>query len=71
MSLNAVVITPTYNNAATVVDVLCRVCATNLPLIVVDDGCIDNTSELLEGWVREGYPAVFKKSQLIHDHSAD
>ena len=44
---DTVVIIPTYNNAGTIEDVLRRTLAQGLPVVVVDDGCTDNTSEVL------------------------
>ena len=41
------VIVPTYNNAGTLKDVLTRVLAQGLPVIVVNDGCTDGTAALL------------------------
>ena len=38
---------PTYNNAGTIVDVIRRVHRQIRDIIVVDDGCTDNTKELL------------------------
>lgn len=46
-----VVIAPTYNNDATLLDVLSRVKALSLPLIVVDDGSTDRTAQRLAGWL--------------------
>lgn len=43
------VIIPTYNNAGTVMDVLARTLALDLPVIVVNDGCTDATARLLAG----------------------
>ncbi|MBR1538917.1 MAG: glycosyltransferase family 2 protein [Bacteroidales bacterium] len=41
------VIIPTYNNAGTVMDVIARTLALDLPVIVVNDGCTDATALLL------------------------
>ena len=41
------VIIPTYNNAGTVLDVITRALAQNLPVVVVDDGCTDGTAAQL------------------------
>lgn len=43
------VIIPTYNNAATVVDVINRCKSFSLPIIVIDDGSTDTTPDLLKG----------------------
>ena len=45
------VIAPTYNNDATLLDVLDRVKALRLPLIVVNDGATDRTAPLLAAWL--------------------
>lgn len=42
-----VVVAPTYNNVGTLGDILARVGALGLPVIVVDDGCTDGTGRLL------------------------
>ncbi len=47
---DTVVIIPTYNNAGTLQDVLERTLAQGLPVALVDDGCTDNTRELLAGF---------------------
>lgn len=49
-SFSPVVVTPTYNNARTLIDVLNRIVRLNLPLIVVNDGSTDATASLLEQW---------------------
>lgn len=45
-----VVIVPTYHNAATLGAVLKSLASLNLPIIVVDDGCRDETPRTLEAW---------------------
>lgn len=45
---DTVVIIPTYNNAGTLRDVLERTVAQGFPVIVVDDGCTDNTGGILK-----------------------
>lgn len=45
---DTVVIIPTYNNAGTLPDVLERTLAQGLPVIVVNDGCTDNTNGVLD-----------------------
>src|SRR5436190_2556774 len=42
-----VAVAPTYNNAATLGDIVRRILAQGVPVIVVDDGCTDGTRELL------------------------
>ena len=46
------VIIPTYNNAGTIVDVLQRTAAIVRDIIVVIDGCTDDTRERIEAWKR-------------------
>jgi uncharacterized protein (DUF2062 family) len=48
-----VVVAPTFNNHRTVIDILQRVVALGLPLIVVDDGSTDATPRLLERWAEQ------------------
>jgi glycosyltransferase involved in cell wall biosynthesis len=43
-----VVVAPTFNNAATLADLVARVRATGLPLIVVNDGSTDATRSILD-----------------------
>jgi uncharacterized protein (DUF2062 family) len=40
-------ILPTYNNATTLADVVTRCLRLSLPTYVIDDGCTDNTQEIL------------------------
>jgi len=49
-ALRPVVVAPTYNNAGTVIEVLARVEAQGLALVVVNDGSTDGTAEALETW---------------------
>ncbi len=49
-TFSPVVVAPTYNNAATLPDVMDRVKALGLPLIVVNDGSTDGTAALLADW---------------------
>lgn len=48
-----VVIAPTFNNARTLGRVLRGIDQSDLPVIVVDDGCGDGSFEILESWRRE------------------
>jgi glycosyltransferase involved in cell wall biosynthesis len=52
-NFNPVVVTPTYNNQRTLGDILSRIERLGLPIIVVNDGCTDETPRLLEDWRRE------------------
>ena len=56
------VIIPTYNNAGTVLDVVTRALAQNMPVVVVDDGCTDGTQALLSG-------ADLPVKVLRHEHN--
>ncbi len=47
MGFSPVIVAPTYNNASTLLDVLSGLAFLKLPIIVVDDGCTDNTTEQL------------------------
>jgi uncharacterized protein (DUF2062 family) len=47
-----VVVAPTHNNADTLLDILERVEAQRLPLVVVDDGSRDSTAARLAAWRR-------------------
>ena len=48
-ALRPVVVAPTYNNAGTLGDILSRIAALGLPIIVVNDGSTDGTEKLLAG----------------------
>lgn len=52
MQYSPVVLAPTYNNARTVIDIVTRVAALDLPLIVINDGSTDATETLLRDWAR-------------------
>ena len=47
---DTLVLIPTYNNAGTLEDVLRRVLAQGLPVLVVNDGSTDGTAALLQGF---------------------
>lgn len=49
MSRNICIIIPTYNNAGTILRVIEDVKSHGLPIVVVNDGCTDNTAALLAG----------------------
>ena len=50
LDVRPVVVAPTYNNAGTLGDILARIEALRLPIIVVDDGSTDDTAALLASW---------------------
>src|SRR2546421_5787826 len=45
-----VVVLPTFNNSRTLPEILRRVEALALPIIVVNDGSTDDTASILEPW---------------------
>lgn len=51
---SVVVIAPTYNNGGTLAGVLERIGRLDLPVIVVDDGCTDDTPRILREWEAHG-----------------
>lgn len=50
--MNPVVVAPSYNNAGTLADVLTRVAAQGLPILLVNDGCTDATEDVFQAWRR-------------------
>lgn len=65
MATSPVIIAPTYNNAGTVLDVLRRCAALELPIIVVNDGSTDDTADVLSRFGDE-YDAV---TVLTHERN--
>ena len=60
---DTVVIVPTYNNAGTLENVLRRILAQDLPVLVVNDGCTDDTPEILRKMTeREGLSGAFART---------
>jgi uncharacterized protein (DUF2062 family) len=59
-----VVIAPTYNNARTLPDILARVAALGLPIIVVNDGSTDGTAK----WLSGGVPETIRPSLTVITH---
>lgn len=47
-----VVVGPTFNNCRTLPDVLRRIAALGLPMIIVNDGSTDSTASVLSDWTR-------------------
>lgn len=69
---DTVVIIPTYNNAGTLQDVLSRTLAQGLPVVVVDDGCTDNTGEILDSVIAGLNPVIVgpdRQSLTVLTHS--
>lgn len=52
-AIQPVVVMPTYNNAETLLSVLERVVELGFPVVVVNDGCSDDSASLLERWTGE------------------
>lgn len=66
-SFQLVAVVPTYNNARTLIDVLTRIEAQDIPLIVVNDGSTDSTAQLLSEW--ENVPHKSRVSIVIHERN--
>lgn len=62
-----VVLLPTYNNAGTLIDVLDRVEALSLPMIVINDGATDGTAKLLAEWTSR--PRSVTATVLTHSRN--
>jgi uncharacterized protein (DUF2062 family) len=60
-----VIVAPTYNNDRTLADLLGRVDQLKLPVIAVNDGSTDQTSEILHGW------ELASSQHLVVTHSAN
>lgn len=60
-----VVVLPTYNNCGTLPDILNRIMALALPLIVVNDGSTDGTAGFLLGWKGED---ASRRATIILSH---
>lgn len=66
------VFTPTYNRANTIVrtyESLCRQTCKDFEWLVVDDGSIDNTRQLVEKWISEGLISIryiYKENGGLH-----
>ena len=52
--LRPAVVAPTYNNLSTLADILGRIEAQGLPIVVVNDGSTDGTGDFLRGWKEAG-----------------
>ena len=49
-----VVVAPTYNNAATLAGILARIESVGLPMLIVDDGCTDDSPRILADFAADG-----------------
>lgn len=67
MLINPVVVAPSYNNAGTLADVLTRVAAQGLPILLVNDGCTDATEHVFAAWHR-AHPRA-DAAMLRHRHN--
>jgi uncharacterized protein (DUF2062 family) len=65
--MNPVVVAPSYNNAGTLADVLTRVAAQGLPILLVNDGCTDATDDVFAAWCR-AHPRAHVR-MLRHHHN--
>jgi uncharacterized protein (DUF2062 family) len=52
-TVRPVVLAPTHNNARTLPDILHRIQATGLAVILINDGSTDDTAEILSVWAEE------------------
>lgn len=52
------VVVPTYNNAGTIIDVITRIHEITDNIIIVNDGCTDNTADLIEACSIEGITII-------------
>ena len=66
------IFTPAYNRAHTIgrtYESLCRQTCNDFEWLVIDDGSVDNTRELVEGWISEGKISIryiYQKNQGMH-----
>jgi hypothetical protein len=60
-----VILTPTFNNAATLGDVLRRIAALQLPVIIINDGSTDQTADVLKQ-----FPTVYVLTHQVNQGKA-
>ncbi len=66
------VFTPAYNRAHTIhrtYESLCRQTSNDFCWLVIDDGSIDNTAELVNGWIEDGkidITYIYQRNQGMH-----
>lgn len=61
------VIVPTFNNAGTIEDVLERLQKQSVPILVVNDGSTDKTTEILKAW--ELQPSSCMRHVISYEHN--
>ena len=66
-AVRPIVVAPSYNNAGTLADVLTRIAATGLPILLINDGCTDATEDVFDHWQTEN-PEV-DAIMLRHPHN--
>lgn len=67
--LRPVIVVPTYNNASTLHDILQRIAALGLPMIVVNDGSTDRTGQVLHDWLAEVKQRDLAALVLTHERN--
>src|SRR5215211_1837415 len=67
-SFHPVIIAPTYNNARTLPAILHALRSTALSIIVVNDGCTDDSATILQAWTGSSDNRV-QRIVLTHPHN--
>lgn len=67
MAIKPVVVAPSYSNAGTLADVLTRLAALGLPVLLINDGCTDATEDVFNSWLRE-HPRIDAR-MIRHRHN--
>jgi uncharacterized protein (DUF2062 family) len=65
-----VVVAPTFDNAATLIDILDRLSALDLEVLVINDGSTDGTAELLRVWATGGDDRTVLAHPVNHGKAA-